>query len=143
MKLLPGATPAEAHWFEDRFGVRLPEDLKMLYSRTRGMEEGEWDEEMISLWRLPTSSDFDKGPEPFNCVLPLATVVPESEGSEGGFLIGDWSIMAFWLYGVFPTEPTQHTRIFYDDGENHHCIADSIEAFSSGYLARGFEFFHV
>ena len=52
VKLRPPATEAGIVAFEQRFGVRLPLDMRHYFLLTDGMDYGAWDNNNFSFWEL-------------------------------------------------------------------------------------------
>ena len=48
----PGAISGEIDAFEQRYGVRLPYEMREFYSESDGMPCGEWDNEQLSFYSL-------------------------------------------------------------------------------------------
>jgi len=123
----PHASPAserEIAAFEERYGVRLPSDLRAYFATLNGGDlgrEGSMDQEMFSFWRLDQ----------------VRTQKELSEGKGGRsdlFGFADWSIDAHVYVIQLRAHPQQSTPVFIDSGRGLQKVADSFSDFLVGYL---------
>ena len=108
---LAGATDSSIAAFEQRHGVRMPEDLRTWFRSFGGTELNEWDEELIRFWKLDE-------------VQP-AEVAPDF------FVFADYSISAH-EYAVHISE--SDTRVVMLAAPARRPVAPSFAAFLHVYL---------
>lgn len=126
----PHAAPAgdaEIAAFEQRYGVRLPSDLRAYFAAFNGGDlgrEGSMDQEMFSFWRLDqvrTQQELNEG--------------TGTGGRSDLFGFADWSIDAHIFVIELHADPHQPTPVFIDfDGRELQQVAESFSAFLAGYL---------
>jgi hypothetical protein len=121
----PGATNAEITAFEQRYGVRLSEDLRGYFRELNGLDighEGAMDLDLISFWRLDQ--------------------VEQGKGENSDiFYFADWSIDACY-YGIqLSPHFNSTTPVFLDCGgfdkrSDLVKVASSFAEFVEGYLRK-------
>ena len=125
------ASEAELLAWEQRYGVRLPSDLRAYFRELNGTArhqqfDREWDEDMIRFYPL---EDFRPlGEETPDTAVPNATDF---------FVFADYSIWA-WGYAIrlMPAEAAGEVHVVYDSETVR--VASSFSEFVRGYLARDY-----
>ena len=123
----PHAIPAtldHLRAFEDRYGVRLPPDLRSYFATLNGGDlghDGSMDSEMICFWRLDqvqTQQELNNG----------------ESGRSDLFAFADWSIDCQTYEIELHADPQAPTPVFIDFGSELQRVAESFSAFLDGYL---------
>jgi hypothetical protein len=111
-----------ARW-EERFGARLPRDLREYVIRVNGTLDGE---------QLEFGDDFMS-------FLPLSAMMPEAQWSEHYnepdlFVIADFLINSHWWCVRLTPHVSEHTQIFVR-GIKLTLVASSLEEFIRAYMS--------
>jgi hypothetical protein len=109
--------------WEEKFGVKLPLDLREYVTRVNGTfagEELEFGEDMMSF-------------------LPLSAMVPEPQWSKyhhepGLFVIVDYLISSHWWCVRLTPDVEEHTQVFVR-GTRLKLVASSLEEFLLAYMS--------
>jgi hypothetical protein len=116
------ATVADVTGWEDRYSVRLPNDLREYVMRVNGSRQGEqleFGDDLISF-------------------LPLGAMVPEAEWTKhesksGLFVFADYLISSYWWCIELTKQPAQLSRV-YVRGSALKLVASSLHEFFSAYM---------
>jgi hypothetical protein len=112
------ATPEDIVQWEEKFGVRLPRDLREYVIRVNGIfkgEELEFGEDMMSF-------------------LPLSAMVPEAHNEPGLFVIVDFLISSHWWCVRLTPDVAEHTQVFVR-GTRLKLVASSLKEFLLSYMS--------
>jgi SMI1 / KNR4 family (SUKH-1) len=117
------ATPEDIVQWEEKFGVRLPRDLREYVIRVNGIfkgEELEFGEDMMSF-------------------LPLSAMVPEAQWSKyhnepGLFVIVDFLISSHWWCVRLTPDIAERTQVFVRS-TRLKLVASSLEEFLLAYMS--------
>jgi len=142
--LLPGAEEADLRRIERAYSITLPWDLRAYFQATMGMDCSKFwpmDEEMLTFWRLPSAEDVGSKKGSPDYIAPLTLVISDAKGAPSDLVIGDWSIRAFWFFAAISSDLGAPTQIYFGDGEQTYCIAETFEDFLRAYVARGIDAF--
>lgn len=128
IKLKPGASEIELFAFENKYDVRLPEDLKNYFSTVNGFDDSDADEEYITFLPLeeiePLSMNWSQAPE-----------------AKSYFIIADWSISCH-VYAIKLTKDNEFNNPMFIDFNNKKIptqIADSFSEFAQSYLKNDYK----
>ena len=111
----PGASEEDIRQFQERYRVRLPEDLEEYFRTVDGMDEYEYDEDQFRFW-------------PIAEVQPVAEHSPEDYGTayDGYFLFADYSI---WCFGYAVRLSSKSVDVAIVNGDAPRQIASSFTDF--------------
>ena len=117
------ATPKDIVQWEEKYGVRLPRDLREYVIRVNGIFKGE---------ELEFGADMMS-------FLPLSAMVPESQWSNdhnepGIFVIVDYLISSYWWCVRLTPDGGEHTQVFVR-GTRLKLVASSLEEFLLAYMS--------
>jgi hypothetical protein len=117
------AAPEDIAQWEERFGVRLPPDLREYTTRVNGIFKGE---------ELEFGNDLMS-------FLPLSAMVPEAQwGGDHNepdmFVIVDLLIKSYWWCARLTPRASEHTQIFVR-GTRLKLVASSLEEFLLAYMS--------
>jgi hypothetical protein len=117
------ATPEDIVQWEEKFGVRLPLDIREYFIRVNGISNGEhleFGDDMMSF-------------------LPLSAMVPEAQWSDnhnepGVFVFVDYLINSYWWCVRLTPDVAEHTQVFVR-GTRLKLVASSLEEFLRAYMS--------
>lgn len=121
IKLKLGASEIELFAFENKYDVRLPEDLKDYFSTVNGFEDSDVDEDVITFL-------------PLDEIEPLSKAWSLKPETKSYFIFADYSISCH-VYAIQLTNDIKlNNPIFIAYDDNPIQIADSFSEFAQGYL---------
>jgi hypothetical protein len=128
IKLKLGASEIELFAFENKYNVRLPEDLKDYFSTVNGFDDSDVDGEYITF--LPLEE-----------IEPLSINWSQAAEAKSYFIFADYSISCH-VYAIKLTEDTKFDNpifIDFNDNKSPTQIADSFSEFAQSYIKNDYK----
>ncbi len=128
IKLKLGASEIELFAFENKYNVRLPEDLKDYFSTVNGFDDSDVDGEYITFLSLEE-------------IEPLSINWSQADEAKSYFIFADYSISCH-VYAIKLTEDTKFDNpifIDFNDNKSPTQIADSFSEFAQSYIKNDYK----
>ena len=128
VKLKLGASEIEIFAFENKYNIRLPEDLKVYFSTVNGFDNSDVDEEFITF--LPLEE-----------IEPLSINWSQVAEAKSYFIFADYSISCH-VYAIKLTIDTKFDNpifIDFNDNKSPTQIADSFSEFAQSYIKNDYK----
>lgn len=122
-----GATSSEITAFEEKYGIRLPADVRAYFETVNGTLLGAYnmeDRDLLSFWHLDQVRTFAE------------------EGIKGdpdaahSFVFADYSMWGYAFAVRLSKDPTAPAPVVVDIGSPHQIVAGSLAEFLERYLKR-------
>jgi hypothetical protein len=130
----PGVDHSMIASFEAHYGVRIPEDFCDYIANIDGIDDGNWDNEMISFWPLHSIKSVPEALTPF-AGIPNYSQITHRLGEAGAyFVFADFLIWSH-VYAVrFGKRESDKSQVLWICGSTYYSVAESFSDFLQMYL---------
>ncbi|HEU4386565.1 MAG TPA: SMI1/KNR4 family protein [Blastocatellia bacterium] len=129
-----GVDPTSIASFESRYNVRFPEDFRDYITTIDGIEDGNWDDEMISFWPLHCVKSVPEALTPFAGIPDYSRIANRLRDASSYFVFADFLIWSH-VYAIrLGTRGSDKNNILWICGSKYYSVAESFSDFLQMYL---------
>lgn len=129
-----GVPPSTIDSFESHYDVRIPEDFRDYVSIIDGIEDGNWDSEMISFWPLHCVRSVPEALTPFAGVPDYSRIARRLNEAGSYFVFADYLIWSH-VYAIrFGKRGSDKSPILWICGSKYYSVAESFSDFLQIYF---------
>ncbi|HWQ34495.1 MAG TPA: SMI1/KNR4 family protein [Blastocatellia bacterium] len=136
VRVRPPASFEEIASFEARYSVLLPQDMREYFSTFDGMQEDEFDQEMLSFWPLNKIETVPAILTEHSGIPDYRAIAHHLPEASSYFIFADYLIFSH-VYAIHLSSAgdEENQIIWIGDGNSHCMVADSFSDFLEKYLA--------
>ncbi|MES1213430.1 MAG: SMI1/KNR4 family protein [Singulisphaera sp.] len=134
LTLRPGLTVQQIGSFENRYKIKLPEDLRQFYLAVDGMEEGQADDDFFSFLRLQAVKTIPEELARFSGIPDYTEITSTLAEPERWFVIVEYMIFSAAYAISLSARAEENAVLCILDGKQHRVVAPSFVGFVREYL---------